>query len=150
MSASDQSWALYRIRQTLARFPGLTTSVNTFLVERIDETISGVTAPVVVNVFGNNLDVIDRTAQDIARLLGGIPGVASVQVASPPGIPELNVTLKPEQLSGRGFKPVEVLDALQAAYAGVTVSQIYQAIATMTSQWCLPRQRARRSATSAR
>ncbi|WP_210371209.1 hypothetical protein, partial [Acinetobacter baumannii] len=81
MSASDQSWALYRVRQALARFPGLTTSVNTFLVERIDETISGATAPVVVNVFGNNLDVIDRTAQDIARLIGAIHGVASVQVA---------------------------------------------------------------------
>ncbi|MCQ4438532.1 hypothetical protein NO135_26345, partial [Clostridioides difficile] len=25
-----------------------------------------------------------------------------------------------------GFRPVEVLDALQAAYAGVTVSQIYE------------------------
>lgn len=126
MSASDQGWALYRVRQALARFPGLTTSVNTFLVERIDETISGATAPVVVNVFGNNLDVIDRTAQEIARLIGTLRGVASVQVASPPGIPELDVKLKPDQLSRWGFRPVEVLDAIQAAYAGVTVSQIYQ------------------------
>jgi CzcA family heavy metal efflux pump len=126
MSASDQSWALYRVRQALARFPGLTTSVNTFLVERIDETISGVTAPVVVNVFGNNLDVIDRTAQEVARLIGTLRGVASVQVASPPGIPELDVKLKPDQLSRWGFRPVEVLDAIQAAYAGVTVSQVYQ------------------------
>lgn len=126
MSASDQSWALYRINQALARFPGLTTSVNTFLVERIDETISGATAPVVVNVFGNNLDVIDRTAQDIARLIGTIRGVASVQVASPPGIPQLDVRLKPDELSRWGFRPVEVLDAIQAAYQGVTASQIYE------------------------
>jgi CzcA family heavy metal efflux pump len=126
MSASEQRWALYRIRQALARFPGLTTSVNTFLVERIDETISGVTAPVVVNLFGNDLDVIDRTAQKIARLIGTIRGVASVQVASPPGIPELDVKLKPDALSRLGFRPVEVLDAIQAAYEGVTVSQIYE------------------------
>ncbi|WP_233889487.1 efflux RND transporter permease subunit [Paraburkholderia flagellata] len=126
MGASGQRWALYRIRQALARFPGLSTSVNTFLEERIDETISGTTAPVVVNVFGNNLDVIDRTSQQIAQLIGTIHGVASVRVDSPPGIPELEVRLNPDALSRWGFRPVEVLDAIQAAYAGVTVSQIYE------------------------
>ena len=126
MNASGQSWALYRIREALARFPGLSTSVNTFLQERIDETISGTTAPVVVNVFGDNLDVIDRIAQQIAQSIGTIHGVASVRVESPPGIPELNVRLNPDALSRMGFRPVEVLDAIQAAYSGVTVSQIYE------------------------
>ncbi|MFX1686425.1 efflux RND transporter permease subunit [Paraburkholderia sp. A1RO-5L] len=126
MSASGQNWALYRIRQALARFPGLSTSINTFLEERIDETISGTTSPVVVNVFGNNLDVIDRTAQQIAQLIGTIHGVASVRVDSPPGIPELDVRLNPDALSRSGLRPVEVLDAIQAAYAGVTASQIHE------------------------
>ncbi|VXC85126.1 AcrB/AcrD/AcrF family protein [Burkholderia sp. 8Y] len=126
MGASGQSWALYRIRRALARFPGLSTSVNTFLEERIDETISGTTAPVVVNVFGNDLDVIDRTAQQVAQLIGTVHGVASVRVESPPGIPELDVRLDPDALSRWGFRPVEVLDAIQAAYAGVTVAQIYE------------------------
>ncbi|MFM0732683.1 efflux RND transporter permease subunit [Paraburkholderia sediminicola] len=125
MGSARQSATLRRIQETLARFPGLTTSVNTFLVERIDETISGVTAPVVVNVFGDNLDVIDRKAQEIARLLGTIRGAASVQEESPPGIPELDVRLKPDQLSRWGFRPVEVLDAIQSAYQGSTVAQTY-------------------------
>lgn len=125
MSARDRDRALHRIRQALARFPGLTTSINTFLVERIDETISGTTAPVVVNVFGTNLDVIDRTAEDIARVIGTIRGVADVRVESPPGIPEFDVRLEPDALARWGLKPVEVLDAIQAADQGTTVSQIY-------------------------
>lgn len=126
MNAERQRSTLRRIQETLARFPGLTTSINTFLVERIDETISGVTAPVVVNVFGNNLDVIDRTAQRIARLLGKMQGVASVQVGAPPGIPELDVKLEPAQLARWGLRPVEVLDAIQSAYQGATVTQVYR------------------------
>ncbi|MDD1494071.1 MULTISPECIES: efflux RND transporter permease subunit [Burkholderia] len=125
MGASGQRATLHGIQNALSRFPGLTTSVNTFLVERIDETISGATAPVVVNVFGDNLDVIDRKAQEIARLLGTIHGVASVQLESPPGIPELDVRLKPDQLNRWGFRPVEVLDAIQSAYQGATVAQVY-------------------------
>src|SRR3546814_9447771 len=44
MNASKQDATLQRIRNELASFPGISTSVNTFLVERIDETISGSTA----------------------------------------------------------------------------------------------------------
>ena len=126
MSPSRQDATLRAMHDALARFPGLTTSINTFLVERIDETISGVTAPVVVNVFGNDLDVMDRTAQQIARVLGQIRGVASVSVESPPGIPELEIKLKPDQLSRWGLRPVEVMSAIQAAYEGVTVAQVHE------------------------
>ena len=126
MSPSRQDATLRAMHNALARFPGLTTSINTFLVERIDETISGVTAPVVVNVFGNDLDVIDRKAQEIAHVLGQIRGVASVSVASPPGIPELEIKLKPDQLSRWGLTPVEVMSAIQAAYEGVTVAQVHE------------------------
>lgn len=126
MSAAKRDRTLLRIRQALARFPGLTTSMNTFLVERIDETISGTAAPVVVNVFGNDLDVIDRTAADIARVIGTIRGVANVRVESPSGIPQFDVRLEPDELTRWGLKPVDALDAIQAAYQGTTVSQIHQ------------------------
>jgi CzcA family heavy metal efflux pump len=126
MSAGEQDATERRIRSALADFPGVITSINTFLVERIDETISGVTAPVVINVFGDNLDVIDRSALEIAQLIGTIQGAASVRVESPPGIPELSVKLKPDQLGRWGFRPVEVLDVIQSAYRGTAVAQAYE------------------------
>jgi CzcA family heavy metal efflux pump len=126
MNAAGQDTALRRIRETLANFPGITASVNTFLVERIDETISGVTAPVVINIFGDDLDVVDRKAQEIARLIGTVRGAASVRVESSPGVPELAVRLKPDCLSRWGFKPVEVLDAIENAYQGATVAQAFE------------------------
>lgn len=43
LSPAEHRRVLVDIQQTLARFPGLITSVNTFLAERIDESISGVT-----------------------------------------------------------------------------------------------------------
>ncbi len=126
MSGSEQARTLDDIRRTLANFPGLTTSANTFLTERIDETISGYTAPVVVNIFGNDLDVLDAKAQEIARILNTIPGAVGVGVQSPPGTPQLVIRLRQDQLTRFGFEPVDVLEAIQAAYQGVTVAQVYQ------------------------
>src|SRR5262249_25404478 len=44
------------IRHVLVRFPGVNFTVNTFLTERVEETLSGYTAAVVINIFGNDLD----------------------------------------------------------------------------------------------
>ena len=144
MSASREDRTLGRMRQALARFPGLTTSVNTFLVERIDETVSGATAPVVVHVFGDDLDVIDRKAQEIARLLGTIRGVAGVTVESPPGIPELDVKLNAAAMSRLGFRPRDVLDAIGTAFQGASVAQIHDGGRTWDVSVTLA-QRARRT-----
>ena len=125
MSGSDQADTLVAIQNTLARFPGLTTSANTFLTERIDETISGFTAPVIVNIFGNNLDILDAKAQQIAQILNRIPGAVGVSEQSPPGMPQLVIRLRQDRLTRFGFEPVDVLDAIQTAYQGVTVAQVY-------------------------
>nr|WP_321271056.1 efflux RND transporter permease subunit [uncultured Tolumonas sp.] len=125
LSPAEHLKTLTLIQQTLNTFPGLITSVNTFLAERIDESISGVTAPVVINVFGQNLDVIDSKAQEIALIVGSIPGAIGVQVGSAQYMPQLTLRLKPDQLSRFGFAPVDVLDAIQVAYEGINVSQVY-------------------------
>jgi Cu/Ag efflux pump CusA len=125
MNGAGEERALAGIRAALARFPGVTSSVNTFLVERIDETISGSTAPVVVSVYGQSLDEIDRKAQEIAQWLGSLRGVAGVNVESPAGAPALSVRLKPERLSQWGLKPADVLDVIQNAFQGGTAAQAY-------------------------
>lgn len=125
MNAAGEELALGRIRAALARFPGVTSSVNTFLVERIDETISGSTAPVVVSVYGQSLDEIDRKAQEIAQWLVTLRGTAGVSVESPAGAPAWSVRLKPECLSRWGLRPAEVLDVIQNAFQGTAAAQAY-------------------------
>jgi len=122
----DQETVQNEIRETLATFPGIQTEVMTFLGDRIGETISGETAQVVVNVFGDDLDVLDAKAKEVAQVLKTIPGAADVQVSAPPGAPRLMIKLRPERLTQFGFRPVEVLDAVQTAYQGNVVAQTYE------------------------
>lgn len=114
------------ILKALIDFPGANFSVNTFLTERINETFSGHTAPVAVNIYGNNLKRIDDTAQKITKVLNRIPGATSVQVQSPPGLPQLTIKLRRADLERWGFTSVQVLDLIRAAYEGDVVGQTYQ------------------------
>ncbi len=122
----DQEKVQGEIRDTLAKFPGIQTEVLTFLGDRIGETISGETAQVVVNLFGDDLDVLDAKANEVAQVLKTVPGAADVSVSAPPGAPRVMIQLLPDRLTQFGFRPVEVLDAVQTAYQGDVVAQTYE------------------------
>ena len=126
LSAQQAESAAGEIRETLGRFPGVSFKVMPFLAERIEETISGATAQVVVNVFGEDLDAIDRKAEEIRAVLASVPGAIDVEMETEPGTPEVAVHLRPDRLLAFGFQPVEVLEAIETSYQGTVVAQSFQ------------------------
>lgn len=125
LTPQQEKTAKSQILKALSDFPGVNIEVNTFLAERIDETLSGYTAPVVVNVYGNDLKAINKTAQAVVSVLRQIPGASSVEMQSPPGLPQLTLRLRRTDLERWGLDPVQVLNAIQAAYQGDVVGQTY-------------------------
>jgi CzcA family heavy metal efflux pump len=107
-------------------FPGVTFAVNTFLTERIEETVAGYAAAVLVHVFGPDSDAIERDARSVARVLAGVPGATDVQLQAPLGTPELSIRLRPDKLGAWGLAPLDVLETVQAAYEGAPVAQVYR------------------------
>ncbi|MHB1074375.1 efflux RND transporter permease subunit [Thiobacillus sp.] len=126
LSGPGQQRVLNAIRNTVAPFVGASFSVNTFLTERIHETISGYTAPLVVDIYGNDLDVLDRKAEQVAAAIRGVPGAGAVQVQAPTGSPQLVIRLRDSALARLGIAPVDALSAIQTAYAGTQVGEVYE------------------------
>src|SRR4030095_13022992 len=83
-------------------------------------------APVVVNLFGDDLDVLDVTARQLAAVLATVPGAADVAVRSALGPPLTAIVLRPERLLQFGFRPLDVMAAVQTAYQGSVVAQTYE------------------------
>jgi Cu/Ag efflux pump CusA len=110
LNGEENELAVAGIRNALAQFPGVTFSVETFLSERIEETISGYTAAIVFNIYGTDLDTLDQEAQG----------------QSPPGTPQVVVQLRPAELARWGLDAVSVLDVIRTAFRGETVGQIAQ------------------------
>jgi CzcA family heavy metal efflux pump len=141
LSGQEQQQVLDRLRDILERFPGINYEANTFLTERVDETISGYTAPVVVNIYGNDLAELDRKAQQLAALINTIPGAEDVQLRSPPATALLQVELNLEQLKFRGISPAQVMTALQTAYEGRIVgkhlqgNRIFNVAVALAPEW---------------
>jgi Cu/Ag efflux pump CusA len=126
LPGQDEGKVQDEIRDTLSKFPGIQFEVLTFLGDRIGETISGETASVVANIFGDDLDVLDAKANEVSAVLSTVPGAADVQVKAPPGAPRLAIRLRADRLTQLGFRPLEILDAIDTAYQGTVVAQTYE------------------------
>ncbi|MDE2264708.1 MAG: efflux RND transporter permease subunit [Alphaproteobacteria bacterium] len=124
LSGAGQQRTLQQIQHALSEFTGASFSVNTFLTERIEETLSGYTAPVVVDIYGNELDVLDRKAQEVASVLSKLHGASSARIETPQGEPQLAIRLRMAALNRYGIAPADVLDVIQAAYTGTQVGQV--------------------------
>ncbi len=124
VSGREQQRILEALRAILTEMPGIVAEINTFLIERVDETISGYTAPVVVNVFAKDFVALDSEAERVAAVMGSMPGAVDVQMRSPAGAPVIDVRLRADEMILWGVQPGAVMDTLTAAFSGVAVGEV--------------------------
>lgn len=125
LSGHGQAAVLEKIRGVLDDFPGILSEANTFLTERVEETISGYTSPVVINLYGHDLLALDDVALELAALIRTVEGATDVQLRSPPGTPLLDVRMDLPSLASAGIRPLEVAHIIQSALKGQTVGTYY-------------------------
>ena len=124
LGGKAQAAVLAQIQETLAGFPGLLFEVNTFLTERVDETISGYAAPVVVNLYGDDLAALDGKAQEIATLIRQDPDATGVVLRAAGTVPQIEVRPDPARLALLGVTPRDIPGALASAFQGTAFSRI--------------------------
>ena len=126
LPARDQIRIEEALRTTMAGFPALQAEVVTFLGDRLSESLSGESAALSVSVFGTDFAAIDAAATQIAALLRKLPGTADVQLDLESGLPQVSVRPRAERLAAFGVRPLELFEAVAAAYQGVSVAQVYE------------------------
>jgi CzcA family heavy metal efflux pump len=127
----DQSVAQDQLREILKQYPGIQSEVVTFLGDRISESLSGETAQVAIKIFGDNLDTLDKTADKVTAALGKVKGIVDLQFKRQSGTPTIAIHLVPQALAATGLRVMDVLDTIEAAYAGATVGQTFSGTRTV-------------------
>ncbi len=125
LSGTELGKADADIRKALVGFPGLNFSLKPFLTERVEETLSGYTAAVAANIYGNDLDELDGVAAKVAAAMANVHGARDVHLRTPVATPQLTIRLREEDLVRWGLDAVDVLEIIRAAYQGDVVGQAY-------------------------
>ncbi|HEX6964357.1 MAG TPA: efflux RND transporter permease subunit [Gemmatimonadaceae bacterium] len=126
LSGKDAAELQTTLREHLMQMPGVAFAIRPFLTERIEETVSGSTAPVVVKLYGDDLDSLDAAARAVGAVVTAMPGATDVQVGAPAVAPEVVVRLDPDALAASGIPSEDALTAVETATQGQTVSQVFE------------------------
>lgn len=93
---------------------------------RFNELISGVRSDVAVKIFGDDMAVLEKSAQTVAGMLQQISGASEVKVEQATGLPMLTVQIDREKASRYGLNMGDVQDAISTAMGGTEAGTVFQ------------------------
>ena len=93
---------------------------------RFNELIAGVRGDVAIKLYGDDLDKMSQTANEMVRVLQDIPGAASVKADQVGGAPTLDVALDRAAIARYGLTVQEVTDTVAAALGGLESGLVYE------------------------
>jgi CzcA family heavy metal efflux pump len=114
------------VRRVLNGYPGLAHSLVAYPEERIGQLRSGEDAPIVVRVYGENLQVLQAKAQEVARAIAGVRGVVAPQVNAQSTEPTVEIETNLAAAQRHGIKPGDVRRAAATLLSGVTVGNLFE------------------------
>ncbi|WP_237067891.1 efflux RND transporter permease subunit [Microbulbifer guangxiensis] len=93
---------------------------------RFNELISGVRSDLGVKVFGDDLDLLLSSAQDILAVLAGTPGAADARIEQVEDLPMLSVVPERTLLARHGLDLQDLQDLVSTAVGGDVAGLIYE------------------------
>ena len=93
---------------------------------RFNELIAGVRGDVAVKVFGDDLEQLSATANQLATVFSGIEGSADVRVEQTEGFPTLDVQFDNSAIAAHGLTVDEVAATVSAALGGAESGLVFQ------------------------
>ncbi len=92
---------------------------------RMNELIAGVRADVAVKLFGDDLDQLIASGQELEEIVGSIPGAADVKLEQVTGLPVLSIVPDRAMLASYGVSMATVQDIVATATGGQQAGQIF-------------------------
>lgn len=121
-----KSELIERLEQELALLPGNGYEFTQPIEMRFNELISGVRSDVAVKIYGDDFDVMQKTAEQISAVLQKIPGAADVKSSQTEGLPILDIKINREAASRLGLNVSDGLDVLAIAAGGGKAGQVFE------------------------
>lgn len=127
LSARERDAVSAEIRRVLAPLPG-TVGVGGPLAHRIDHMLSGVTSPIAVKVYGEDMDAARRSADALQARMAGIDGLVDVRVERIVRVPQLEVVVDYQKAALYGANPAEITRTVEALSGGQVVSTVVDGV----------------------
>jgi cobalt-zinc-cadmium resistance protein CzcA len=114
------------MRKRLAVIPGVNLVMAQPISDRVDEMVTGVRADIAVKIFGDDLDLLIKKANEVATVAHDIRGFRDSKIDRVGGQQYLNITIDRQAIARYGLNASDVNDTIEIAVAGKPATEIYE------------------------
>jgi CzcA family heavy metal efflux pump len=124
---ADYDYTVTAIEEVVEAYPGLDIDVLNYPKERFNAAIAGEQeGDITVRIYGHNLDILRRKAEEVRQLLAGIEGLAEPMVEDQVEEPVVEIEVDLEKAQRYGIKPGDVRRAGAALLSGLQVGDLFE------------------------
>lgn len=107
-----------------AAYPGVEVESDQPLQHLISHMLTGVKAQIAIKVYGDDLDVLHRSAERVRDSIKNIPGMKTAKVEAQEMIDEMHIKLRRNKLAFYGVDRYYVAEFIGTALKGEDVTQV--------------------------
>jgi heavy metal efflux system protein len=109
-----------------AAFPGVDFNFSQYIEDNVEEAASGVKGENSVKLYGNDLEVLEKTAEKIKDVMATVPGIADLAVLASLGEPTVRIDVDRAKAARYGLQTGDVNATVTAAIGGQAAGNLYE------------------------
>jgi cobalt-zinc-cadmium resistance protein CzcA len=107
------------------QMPGYSVGISQPIIDGVNDMIGGAHSPLVIKIFGDDLDVLRRIGGEIVDVLYTVSGTSSASLFQEPPIPQVEIKLDHEKAARYGINMTDVQNVIQTGVGQSPVSTVY-------------------------
>jgi cobalt-zinc-cadmium resistance protein CzcA len=108
------------------QFPGVDFNFSQYIQDNVEEAASGVKGENSVKIYGNDLETLEKTADNVAAVLANVPGITDLAVLRSLGQPTIRIDVDRVRAARYGLSTGDVNAVVQAAVGGQSAGDLYE------------------------
>jgi cobalt-zinc-cadmium resistance protein CzcA len=122
----DKEQLIAAIDKQLSQFPGVIWNYSQPISDNMEEAVSGVKGELAVKLYGDDLRILEHTAEAIQSQMAAVKGVEDLGIFRIVGQPNLNYTVDRAAAARWGINVADIQDAVQTAVGSNALTQVQQ------------------------
>src|SRR5690554_5291109 len=126
VSAKTKNELADKFEEALAVIPGIEIEFSQPIEMRFNELITGVRADIAIKVFGEDLELLDKKANEIKNLIENVEGADDIIVEKTVGLPEMNVKFDRRKIARYGLNIEDLNQMIAMGFSGRTAGSVFE------------------------
>lgn len=126
VSAETKDELADKFKEALAVIPGMEVEFTQPIEMRFNELITGVRADIAIKIFGENLETLNKKANEIKDLIQNVEGASDIVVEKVEGLPQMSVVFDRAKIARHRLNIADLNEMISMGFAGKVVGSVFE------------------------